>query len=202
MEQQFKELLEIHQKIKELKKQRENRMIELNMEVWRYIDGYDKYAVSSFGNIKNVKTGRILKPMLSKKGYHRIDLSNKNNKRRRSVSIHRVVASMFIPNLDNKPLIGHINNDKSDNSILNLRWCTNQENIRNIGVYKSNISSGIKGISYDKTARGTKKWKVTIRAHKHIIYTERFYTLEEAKVARINKANELFGDFTNQCEKL
>ena len=90
MEQQFKELLEIHQKIKELKKQRENRMIELNMEVWRYIDGYDKYAVSSFGNIKNVKTGRILKPMLSKKGYHRIDLSNKNNKRRRSVSIHRV----------------------------------------------------------------------------------------------------------------
>ena len=74
MEQQFKELLEIHQKIKELKKQRENRMIELNMEVWRKIDGYDKYWISSFGIVKNMVTCKILNPAIDKHGYNQVSL--------------------------------------------------------------------------------------------------------------------------------
>jgi hypothetical protein len=53
-------------------------MIELNMEVWRkiIIDGYD-YAVSSFGNVKNVITGKILKLGLSRDKYPKVELYKK-----------------------------------------------------------------------------------------------------------------------------
>ena len=102
MEQQFKELLEIHQKIKELKKQRENRMIELNIEVWRKIDGYD-YAVSSFGNVKNIITGKILKQNMNTSGYYSINLYNK--KKLFSFRIHRLVALAFIENCIKKGCI-------------------------------------------------------------------------------------------------
>ena len=54
-------ILEIQKTVKAIVRKHENNLIKLNIEVFRSIDGYGSYAISSFGNVKNVKTSRILK---------------------------------------------------------------------------------------------------------------------------------------------
>lgn len=104
------------------------------MEEWKDIEGYEGlYQVSSFGRIKslnynNTKQEKILQ-LLNNKGYNSICLSKHNI--RKTYKVHRLVAEAFIPNSDNKPCIDHINTDKTDNRVENLRWCTHTENMNN-----------------------------------------------------------------------
>lgn len=99
---------------------------ELNKEVWKDIQGYEGlYKVSSLGRIKNVK-GLIRKPRLYKDGYFDIKLSkNGKNKTKR---INRLVALAFIPNPNNYPMVNHKDENKLNNRIDNLEWCTNKYN--------------------------------------------------------------------------
>jgi len=195
MEQQFKELLEMDQKMKELKLQRENRMIELNMEVWRKIDGYD-YAVSSFGNVKNVITGKILKLGLSRDKYPKVELFEKT--KNKSIKVHRLVAEYFIENPLNKPFVDHIDCDRLNNNVNNLRYATCQENARNRGLNVKN-KSGVQGVCWHKRH---KKWYAQIKVNYVTYYLGSFNNIEDAKYARQEKVNELFGEFTNESEKL
>ena len=100
------------------------------MEIWKAID--KNYFVSNYGNIKSlprngtIKTEKILKPKTSKKGYREVSLSENNIRKYKLV--HRLVAELFIPNPENKPCIDHIDSDKSNNKVENLRWVTYQEN--------------------------------------------------------------------------
>lgn len=96
------------------------------MERWKKIDGYDNYSVSDMGRVRNDRTGRILKPGNLKQGYTQVHLS-KNGKITNHL-IHRLVALTFIPNPDNLPQVNHINEDKTDNHVNNLEWCTQQYN--------------------------------------------------------------------------
>lgn len=104
-------------------------------EIWKNIDGYDeKYMISSLGRVKALNYHRsgkekIMSPELMKKGYLRA-LLQKDSIRER-IMVHRLVAQAFIPNPDNKPYIDHINTDKSDNRVENLRWVTSKENCNN-----------------------------------------------------------------------
>jgi hypothetical protein len=82
------------------------------------------YYISNYGDVKNAKTGKILKPMLNHKGYYRVELSGK------LYFIHRLVASAFINNKENKPQVNHIDGNKINNMVNNLEWCTNIENQR------------------------------------------------------------------------
>jgi len=100
-------------------------------EIFLPILGFENYCVSNFGNVKNVKTGRLLKPQ--KNRYSTIGL-NKNNKRV-TCSIHRLVANAFIPNPNNYLTVNHINKNTHDNKINNLEWCTQKE--QNIYNYKT-----------------------------------------------------------------
>jgi hypothetical protein len=93
-------------------------------EVWRQIEGYDKYEVSSLGNVRNSKTGRILKQG-KKGGYCMVGLSSKLTK---SYSVHQLVAKAFIPNPENKPQVNHLDKNGLNNQISNLEWVTNKEN--------------------------------------------------------------------------
>lgn len=96
------------------------------MEIWREIKGYEGYySVSDLGNIKNLITGKILKPALKRNGYFSVDLRYKEAK---TVSIHRLVAEGFIPNPLNLPCVNHKDEFKTNNRVENLEWCTTKYN--------------------------------------------------------------------------
>jgi hypothetical protein len=114
------------------------------MEKWKVIEDFKKYEVSNLGNIRNIKSKKILKPKLQN-GYLCISLSDGNNKIRRR-SIHRLVGFAFTDNTHNKPIINHINGNKIDNNSDNLEWVTQKENIEHalennmINFYKCPIT--------------------------------------------------------------
>lgn len=96
------------------------------MVEWRKIHDYENYEVSESGDIRNSKTGRILKQGTHRQGYSLVWLSNAG--KRHGKSVHRLVAEAFIPNPDNKPQINHRDGNKSNNKINNLEWNTGSEN--------------------------------------------------------------------------
>lgn len=105
---------------------------ERNQEEWREIEGYEGlYSVSDMGRVRKNISGRILKPR-NLNGYQRVALYGKVGEpkgcRPTDYFIHRLVADAFIDNPENKPQINHINEDKSNNIVSNLEWCTALEN--------------------------------------------------------------------------
>lgn len=97
-------------------------------ETWKPIEGYENYNVSNMGNIKNIITGKILKPGDNGKGYKHVMLYNKEHKGK-TIMVHRLVAKAFIPNPNNLPQVNHIDEDKTNNCVDNLEWITSEDNI-------------------------------------------------------------------------
>jgi hypothetical protein len=116
-------------------------------EEWRTITDFPKYEVSSLGNIRVKETQYIMKPFVNEAGYLRVSISNETCKRKKFY-IQRLVASEFLPNLENKPTVNHKNSIRSDNKASNLEWATMSEqnkhkNASNINKFKkrNNIKS-------------------------------------------------------------
>ena len=117
--------------------------IRLEGEEWRDVVGYEGlYMVSSFGRIASLTKEvsnrygtriipcKILSPCVSTQGYCKVILCLNANSRKH-VKVHRLVAEAFIPNNENKPQIDHIDRNKQNNNVSNLRWCTLSENMHN-----------------------------------------------------------------------
>ena len=102
----------------------------MSKEIWRDIRGYEGlYQVSNLGRVKSLRSNNILKGGSYPNGYLFVGLC-KHNKVKTCMR-HRLVAQAFIPNLLNKPEVDHINTDKNDNTVENLRWVTHYENDHN-----------------------------------------------------------------------
>ena len=164
------------------------------MEEFRKIAMYE-YSVSNLGNVRNDRTNRNLQPRVDKKnGYYYVNLYK--NSKMKTMRVHKLVANAFIPNPDDKPCVDHINCNKLDNNISNLHWVSHTENNRNRSI-SCNNSSGYKGVSFHKNA---KKWCAQITIDRIQIHLGYYDTIEDATQARINKVNQVFGQFVNKCE--
>jgi len=104
-------------------------------EMWKNIPlCKGKYQISSHGNIRSLIATKggvrttLLKTQVDSKGYKRIRISIDGDKR--SYKIHRLVASAFIPNVEGKPQVNHMDGDKINNHVSNLEWVDNAENCR------------------------------------------------------------------------
>lgn len=99
------------------------------MILWKDLKD-SRYEVSTNGDIRNKKTGKILKQSPNQKGYARVSLSNGSKKIPTIVFPHREVAKAFIPNPENKSDVNHKNANKMDSRVENLEWVTPKENTK------------------------------------------------------------------------
>ena len=91
-------------------------------EKWKKINGYKNYEVSSKGNIRNIHTKKYKAVRKTKTGYLITDL--KENGTKQTKYIHRLVAEAFVANLNNYPCVNHKDENKDNNCVENLEWCT------------------------------------------------------------------------------
>ena len=149
----------------------------MEKEEWKEIEGYEDYMISSFGNVWSKRFPRCLKLNINT-GYYIVCIYKNNIQK--IFKVHRLVALNFIPNSEEKPMVDHINRDKLDNRINNLRWVTPTEN---------NLNQYIKGSVY--FLKQNKKYRVQIQRKNYGCYKTR----EEAEEMR-----ELFITLINNDE--
>jgi hypothetical protein len=96
----------------------------LEAESWLDMKGYEEsYVISSYGRIRNKKTGKFLMPQLSNHGHLKMTIPGGKRK-----FVHRLVAQTFLNNPNNLPEVNHKNGIKTDNKLSNLEWITRRGN--------------------------------------------------------------------------
>lgn len=128
----------------------------LPKQIWKDIPGYEgEYQVSNTGKVRSLNyqrtKGKVVKLKLcNKDGYMAIGLY-KNGKRTK-YPVHRLVALAFIPNPNNYPIINHKDENKTNNTVWNLEWCTQKYNI-NYGNCRKKMSEAHKGKQFTEEHR-------------------------------------------------
>lgn len=164
-------------------------------EIWKDIKNFEGlYQISNFGNVRaldkyvnsgiknnsKVKRKSQMLKLYDKQGYKEVVLTHNN--KRHYFKVHRLVAQAFIPNPNNLPQVNHKNENKHDNTVLNLEWCSSKYNCsygnRNTKIHKNTRSTSIKINQYTldnvlvktfysikEASRITKKSTTTIRRY-------------------------------------
>lgn len=132
----------------------------MKKEIWKDIKNYEGYyQVSNLGRIKSVDRyinqyngynystriykGKILKFSIGTRGYLKVVLQKE--RKVKTYNVHRLVAEAFIPNPNNLPQVNHIDENKLNNNINNLEWCSSKYNI-NFGNRNIKVSNKLKGV--------------------------------------------------------
>ena len=164
------------------------------VETFKKIEGFENYSVSDHGNVRYDKSGRILKGSDNGHGYLLVSLSQNNRKHMKL--IHKLNAEAFLLNPENKKCVDHIDNNKHNNNLINLRYATVQENGRNAKLSSKN-TSGTKGVYWNKNSM---KWTANIKINGKLITLGSFINKDDAINIRIQRAKDEFGEFINKCE--
>lgn len=146
-------------------------------EEWRDIKGWEgQYLVSNLGNVKTLigyrcEKGRIMKLHTKKEGYLTVGLKIAYKKQKQCY-VHRLVAEAFIPNPDNLPEVNHKDEDKTNNRVDNLEWCTAKYNM-NYGTAKNRRAEkfSIAVNQYSKDGVFIKQWKSMADASRELRIT-------------------------------
>ena len=142
------------------------------MEEWKPVVGYELYQVSSTGIIKN-KHEHVMSTHAVPGGYLQVQFSNSGKSK--SKLVHCVVAEAFVPNPDNMREVDHINRNRTDNRVENLRWSTRRDNCLNTHRHDREMY----GITLVKN-----RYKVRLTFHNRNITIGRYRILDDAKKAR------------------
>jgi hypothetical protein len=109
------------------------------------IQDYPNYLIYDDGLVFSEKSNRFLKPVKNNRGgYHVVNLCKNGN--HKTFLINRLVGLHYLPKVQGKDYIDHIDGDKSNNHVNNLRWVTNQENLNNYQKLRTNNTLGLKNI--------------------------------------------------------
>lgn len=126
-------------------------------EVWKDIEGYSRYKISSLARVWDTKTQKEVTQVLSGKPQYYYVNMNRDDGKRKQVRLHRLVADAFVPNPENKSVVDHIDQDRFNNLPYNLRWTDIHGNSRNTSVnlyYEGqllvDVVANIFGEQYDK----------------------------------------------------
>lgn len=147
------------------------------MEIWKKIDNFDNYEVSTLGRVRSIDStvmrsnnrqftikGKIRSLYTSQGGYSNVSLCDNSGKWCRQ-QVHRLVAEAFLPNPNNLPQVNHKDENKLNNCVDNLEWCTANYNA-NYGNRNYNTSSSLKNnikiskviLQYDKDQNLITEW--------------------------------------------
>jgi hypothetical protein len=118
----------------------------METEQFKDLDQYPNYQIGNRGNIWSCLHKIFLKQTIQKQGYMQVCI-NKNYKKI-NVRINRLVALAFIPNPENKLYVNHIDGNKLNNSVDNLEWCSESENM--IHAYKLGLEKPNKKLNKDQ----------------------------------------------------
>lgn len=143
--------------------------ISLQDEEWRSIKNYEGlYIISNYGRIISLSRIihasnrdmfypiKLLSPSPNKKGYLYITLCNGISRKKKY--IHRLVASAFIPNPENKSEIDHIDGNNQNNQVFNLKWSSRQENMLN-PITRARCSDSLLGTLNNATSKQIGQYK-------------------------------------------
>ena len=126
---------------------------------WIILNEFPIYEINKLGQVRNIKTGKILSQSLSTNGYYQINIANKCRR------THRLLAETFIKNPDNLETVNHIDGNKLNNNLSNLEWISRSDNVKHsrevlglipIPYSKSDKIHHLKGKTGENSNKGIK----------------------------------------------
>ena len=163
------------------------------------IKNYENYLIDENGKIYSKKTKKILKSCVRKDGYMMVGLYK--NGYRKNFQIHSLVAETFIPNPNDLPQVNHKDEDKTNNNISNLEWCTAQYNL----TYGNRISKSIvkrkerdpRGESYKKSMETRRKSNPNNECFRKTVNTRTIKGCvnAEKRIGQYDQENKLVREF-------
>tara|TARA_R110001592_G_scaffold318252_1_gene595334 strand:- start:25 stop:519 length:495 start_codon:yes stop_codon:yes gene_type:complete len=136
------------------------------------IKNYETYSINENGIITDLRTGKILKHRENGNGYKVVTLKNPNGIS--TCLVHRLLAINFIENPNNFPEIDHIDRDKTNNSLKNLRWADDFIQSQNRGVTNQ---LGLRFICYEKNTKyQCSRYRIKISRNKKVLLNKSFGT--------------------------